>query len=147
MGDEADRLIGAVPELQELFVEMVADDFIERAEGLVHQEEIGVEGERPGDRSALLHAARELPGKLLLEPGELDHPEHPFHPRLLLRPRIAHDLERQPDVPRDRPPRKQPRRLKDVAIGPRLPRGRRAHPVHPDPLACDLFRESDGKAV
>ena len=53
-----------VPEPQQLLVELVADDLVERAEGLVHQQQVGVEGQRAGDRGALLHAARELPGKL-----------------------------------------------------------------------------------
>ncbi len=58
-------LFGTVPELQQLLVEVVANDLVERAEGLVHQQKIGVEGERAGDRGALLHAARKLPGIFL----------------------------------------------------------------------------------
>src|SRR3546814_21123345 len=61
----------ALPEPQELLVQVVAGDLVERPERLVHQEEIGLEAERAGDRDALLHAARELPGKLLLEAAEV----------------------------------------------------------------------------
>ncbi len=57
VGDEADCLVGAAPEFQKLFVQMVADDFVQRAKRFVHQEKIGIEGERTGDRGALLHAA------------------------------------------------------------------------------------------
>ena len=84
MGDEADRLVGARPQFQQLLVEVVAHDLVERAERLVHQQQIGVEGERAGDRGALLHAARELPGIFLLEAGEVDELQRALDARLLL---------------------------------------------------------------
>ena len=68
-------LLGPRPQLQQLLVQPVADDLVERAERLVHQQDVGVEGQRPGDRGALLHAARELPGIFLLEAGEVDELE------------------------------------------------------------------------
>ena len=72
VGDEDHRLLGLRPELQQLLVQMVAHDLVERAERLVHQQQVGIEGERAGDRGALLHAAGQLPGKLLLEAREID---------------------------------------------------------------------------
>ena len=63
------------PQFEKLLVELVAHDLVERAEGLVHQEQLRVEGERAGDRDALLHAARQLPGKFLLEALEIDEIE------------------------------------------------------------------------
>ena len=66
-------------QLQQLGVQMVADDLVERAERLVHQQQIGIEGQRAGDRGALLHAARQLPGKLALEAGEIDQLHRPRH--------------------------------------------------------------------
>jgi hypothetical protein len=45
---------------------------VERAEGLVHQQDHGINGERARDRHALLHAARELRGKAVLEAFEMD---------------------------------------------------------------------------
>jgi hypothetical protein len=79
-------LAGPPPEGQELLVELVADDLVERAEGLVHEENVGIEGQRPGDRGALLHAARELPGILALEAVELDQLDHAADPLALLGP-------------------------------------------------------------
>ena len=84
--DEADRLVGARPELQQLLVEVVAHDLVERAERLVHQEQVGVEGERTGDRGALLHAAGELPGIFLLEAGEVDEVDRALDARSAARP-------------------------------------------------------------
>ena len=77
-------LFGARPQLQQLLVEVVAHDLVERAERLVHQQQVGVEGERPGDRGALLHAARQLPGIFLLEAREVDEVERALDARLLL---------------------------------------------------------------
>ena len=61
-----------VPQPQQLLVEHVADDLVERAERLVHQQQIGIERQRARDRGALLHAARQLPRELLAEAGEVD---------------------------------------------------------------------------
>ena len=58
---EHHRLAGPAPEQEQLLVQMVAGDLVKRAEGLVHEQEIGLEAERAGDRDALLHAARKLP--------------------------------------------------------------------------------------
>ena len=74
----------ARPEFEKLLVEVVADDLVERAEGLVHQQQIGIEGQRAGDRGALLHAARELPGKFVLEALEIDEIEQCADPLVLL---------------------------------------------------------------
>ena len=63
------------PQPQQLLVELVADDLVERAERLVHQQQLRLERERAGDRGALLHAAGELPGILALEAGQVDQRE------------------------------------------------------------------------
>ena len=63
---------------------------------------------------------------------------------------VAHDLERQPDVAADRPPREEPRRLEDVAVGPLLPRLGRAHAVDGDrrrPSASRGRRRRAGSVV
>ena len=97
---------------------LLMDDLVERAERLVHQEQVGIEGESAGDGGALLHAARQLPGELLLEAGQVDHVERALHALGLLLPRKADDLQRQGDVLLDRPPRIERRRLEDIAVGP-----------------------------
>ena len=47
-------------QLPELVLQLAADQRIERAERLVHQNDLRVGGERAGQSDALLHAAREL---------------------------------------------------------------------------------------
>ena len=78
---------------------MIADDLVERAERLVHQKQRRIEGERAGDRGALLHAAGELPGKFALEAGQIDQREVALDALVALGRRHAHDFERQRHVP------------------------------------------------
>jgi hypothetical protein len=49
-----------LPDAQELALHQAAGLRIERAERLVHQQNLGIESECPRDRGALLHASREL---------------------------------------------------------------------------------------
>ena len=73
-----------VPQPQQLLIEHVAHDLVERAERLVHQQQVGIERQRARDRGALLHAARQLPGKLVAEAGEVDEFEPALDARLAL---------------------------------------------------------------
>ena len=75
MGDEHHGFAGLVPQPQQLLVEMVAHDLVERAERLVHQQQRRIERQRAGDRGALLHAAGQLPGKFALEARKIDQLE------------------------------------------------------------------------
>src|SRR5271155_1240181 len=78
MGHEHDRFLGLVPQPEQLLIEMIAHDFVERAERLVHQEQRRLEGQRARDRSTLLHAAGQLPRIFALEAGEVDETEITF---------------------------------------------------------------------
>ena len=60
MGHEQDRLGELLLEAQELVLEALADDRVDRAERLVHEHDRRVCGERAGDADALALAAREL---------------------------------------------------------------------------------------
>ena len=119
MRDKANGLARTVPKLQQFFIQPVAHDFVQRAKGFVHQQNVGIKGQRPRDAGALLHPARKLPGKLRAKAGQLHQVQHTFHPRFLFGPRKPHDLQRQPDVPRDRAPGIKAGGLKHIAIGPR----------------------------
>jgi hypothetical protein len=78
---------------KKLLVEVIAHDLVQRPERLVHQENIGIEGERAGNRGALLHAAGKLPGELLAEPGKLHQRQRLFGALALLGLGKAHDLQ------------------------------------------------------
>ena len=67
-------------ERQQLLVQMVAHNLVERAEGLVHQQQAGIEGERARNRGPLLHAARKLPWEHAPEIAEADEFEHMGRP-------------------------------------------------------------------
>ena len=76
MGHEHDRRPGPLPDPQDLGVHPLAGHLVERAERLVHQQDRRLEGERPGDRDPLLHAARQLVRVVPGEVAELDEVEH-----------------------------------------------------------------------
>ncbi len=106
MGDEHDGDVDLAPDFQEMRLHVAARLRIERAERLVHQENARLIGERPHNRHALLHAARELVwigiGKLL-EAHELQ----PLQRLLLgLVAAAAVDLEPEHHVLLDRQPGK-----------------------------------------
>lgn len=117
MGHEADGLAGRIPELQQLLVEVIAHDLIQRAERLVHEKQVGIEGKRAGDGGALLHAAGKLPGVFLAETVEVDEVHCTVDALALLGLAVTHDFERQGDVLFDAAPRIKSRRLKDVTVG------------------------------
>src|SRR4051812_21190827 len=60
MGDEGYGLLRVLPYPQKELLHDVPGLAIERAERLVHQEDVGLIGERASNRHALHHAAREL---------------------------------------------------------------------------------------
>ena len=61
-----------LPDLEQLEVHPLAGHLIERAERLVHEQDRRVDGQRAGDRDALLHATGELPRVVAGEVGQLD---------------------------------------------------------------------------
>src|SRR5689334_2346554 len=60
MGDEDDGLPAFAPDAKELYVHPLAREFIQRAEGFVHQDDARVGDQHARKRRALLHASREL---------------------------------------------------------------------------------------
>ena len=49
MGHESDGLFSARPKLEELFIQVIADNFIQCTKGFVHQQDIRVKRERAGN--------------------------------------------------------------------------------------------------
>ncbi len=62
--DDVELLLG--PEVAQDAPELLAREGVERTEGFVEQQHLGFVDERAADAGALLHTARELPGKLVL---------------------------------------------------------------------------------
>src|SRR5512134_1220369 len=72
MRDEQHGGRPAVPDSQQLELELLARLRIDRAEGLVHEQKLGFHHERSRQTRALLHAARQLVRVRLLESPEAD---------------------------------------------------------------------------
>ena len=85
---------------------------IERGEGLVHQQNIGVGGERAGQSDALLHAAGKLAHAAIGPLRQPDQLELLVHDALARRRRLAAQLETEADVVADRTPGQQSELLK-----------------------------------
>ena len=79
--DEHDGEPCLAPHVLELVVQQVARDGVERAERLVHEEDIRVLREGAGERDPLAHAAGELVGPLLREAAEVHEVEQLERPR------------------------------------------------------------------
>ena len=118
MRDKADGLAGARPKPQQFLIQPVAHDFIQRPEGFIHQQDVGIKGQCPRDAGTLLHTPRKLPGEFCAKAGQFHQVQHTFHPCFLFGPRKPHDFQWQPDVPRDRAPGIKAGGLKHIAIGP-----------------------------
>src|ERR1044071_9843838 len=56
MGDEDDRFLGSVPELQQLILQNDPGLRIEGAERLIHQDQLGIINQRANDVRALPHS-------------------------------------------------------------------------------------------
>ena len=57
MGDKSDGFMRALPKFEQLLVQMVPHDFIQRSERFIHQEDIGIKSQGSGDGGTLLHPA------------------------------------------------------------------------------------------
>ena len=115
VGDEDDRLVARLPHAQELRVEGELGVGVERAEGLVHQEDLGVDDERAHERHALPHPAGERRREGVLEPLEPREPDPLAYPALLLAAPDATVLEPERDVAAHGAPREDGVLLEDVA--------------------------------
>ena len=141
VGDEEHRLLVVLPDLQEQLLHQPAGLVVERAEGFVQQQDVRIVGERSGNRHALLHATRQLFGKVLAElrqPGlaevEVDD---------LLLPRGGHTFAAQAegDVVGHRQPREQGVGLEHHA--PVRPRPHHLAPRHHHPARGRIVQPRD----
>ena len=65
-----------LPHLEDQVLQVGAGLRVDRGERLVHQQDLGLVGQRAGDRHALLHAARELP-RVAVEGAASGRPTRP----------------------------------------------------------------------
>ena len=119
---------------------MIPHDFIKRAEGFVHQQDVRIKRKCTRDGGTLLHAARELPREFLLESTQFDQLQNTLHTLRLVGFIVPHNFERQANVAANRAPRIQPSRLEHIAICPRAPRLFRADAIHFNAASSGLLQ-------
>ena len=94
MRHKPNRLPRPRPELQQLLIQPIAHNLIQRAERLIHQQNVRIKRQRPRNRGALLHPPRQLPRKLAPKAAKLHQIEDTGNPLLLLGARKPHDFKR-----------------------------------------------------
>ena len=72
VGDKENRLVRLLADVHQVFLENLAGLVVERPEWLVHQQNLGVVGQRPRDGDALFHPAGEFLRILLLVTVQAD---------------------------------------------------------------------------
>src|ERR1700682_954316 len=107
MGNEEHRLAILLPDPQHLLLQHLARLRVERAEGLIHQQDGGIVRQCARDRYALLHAAREVAGIYVLMPSEADLRQVAHRDLALLRFVRALLHRTEGDVPKRGAPGKQ----------------------------------------
>jgi hypothetical protein len=139
VGHEHDRAPLLLAEVEQLLLEQRPQLGVEGGEGLVHQQDLGLDGEGAGDGDPLAHAAREGVGPGVGELREAHALEPRGHPLVGLAAGDAGDVEAEADVGRHRLPRVDAvvledhrRRVGDVGGDPHLA-GARAQQPGDDP--------------
>jgi hypothetical protein len=107
VGDEDDGDAELLADAQDQVLELEAGLRVHRRERLVHEQQVGPVGERPGDRHPLLHAAGQLPGMTPAGVGEADRAEHLGDAGGTLGARHAAHSQRQVHVSRHGQPGEQ----------------------------------------
>ena len=112
---------------EKLVLQLAANQRIERREGLIHQQDVGVGGEGARQTDALLHAPREL-RDMPVGPLRQSHQLELFADDLLApRVRLAAQLQAETDVVAHRAPRQQTKLLEHHrhALAPQLAHSQR----------------------
>ena len=107
VGDENDGLARARQQHREILAQHHAGLLVERAERLVHQQDVGFQAERARQRRALAHAAGQLSRKMLGEAVEADRFQRTARALVPFGLRHALKLHAEHDVLEHRVPRKQ----------------------------------------
>ena len=107
MADKHNRLLEALLQLQQLLLQVLANQRIERGKRLVHQQNVGIGGKGTGQPHALLHAARELMGVFVGPALQPDQGQLLMHDALAFCLGRAAQLQTQAHDFRHRPPGQQ----------------------------------------
>src|SRR5919201_1098530 len=130
VGDEHDSAVHLRLEVKQEVLHVPPDQRIERAKGLIHEQDLLPGGQRAGQPHPLPHATREFRDTFVALPGQAHHLEHLFTACPAHLGGEALDLEPECDVVEHRAVRQQPEMLED----------------HPDLLAAYLAELLDWHA-
>ena len=116
VGDEDDGLPRLSPQLQKLLVQMVADDLVERAERLVHEQQLGSKHSARAIETRCCIPPESCQGNCFSKPCRLTSAR--YSPARAFRSSAEKpiDFERQHDVAHDGAPGIQRGRLEDIAV-------------------------------
>ena len=64
VGDDELRVPAGLPDARDQRADLLGEDRVEVGRGLVVQDQLGIDGQRPGDGDAFAHAARQLSREL-----------------------------------------------------------------------------------
>ena len=107
MADEDDGAVKLALQLQQLILQPVTDQRVQRREGLVHQQDRRIGGKGAGKANALLHAAGQLVHLLAANACKADQLQLFGHLAPALGHRHACDLKTEADILRHRAPGQQ----------------------------------------
>ena len=107
-----DRQLPLAPEIEKIVAQRLGGENVERRERLVHQQDVGMNDQRPRESNTLAHAAGELARIRGLEPVEADEIDGLQRAAARLRVGMAERLESELHVLEHRQPGKQREALK-----------------------------------
>ena len=113
VGDEQDRLAELALQVDELVLHLPADERVERGEGLVHEQDVGLGGQGPGQAHALAHPSGELAGLVAAPALQAHHGQGLLGPALALGAPHSLDLQAVGGVLPHRPVRQEGEVLED----------------------------------
>src|SRR5207245_1126343 len=121
VGDEQNGLAGLTPDSQKLELHQFACLRIESGEGLVHEQDVGLDRERACEVDPLPHSARKLVRIVFFEALQSDERQIFLRPPMRFGPRHATQVEAIADIVQDRPPGQEAILLEYEADAPARP--------------------------
>src|SRR5262249_32041457 len=107
VGDEQDGFAVVAPDAEELGLHDLARLGVQGGEGLVHEQDVRVDGERSGEVGALTHAAGQLVRIVTLEAAQANQADQRVGTGDRFALGFALHLQAEDDVVHDRAPREQ----------------------------------------
>src|ERR1039457_869553 len=98
MAHKENRFLDALLQRQELILELAANERIERREGLVHEQNVGVGGKCARQAHALLHAPGQLSDSAIAPLRKTDELQLLIDDAAPIRKRFAAQLQAKADV-------------------------------------------------